>query len=151
MDIDHRTGRLPDPAFAEEAGYYDGINFRRLMAWFIDIALILILAIVLIPFTAFTAAFFFPVFMVLVGFIYRVLTMNASSGTWGMRIMGMEIRQGDGSKLTFGTAFLHTLLYSVFLSIGILLLVSVVVGLVGSRKQGLHDLILGTAPIRTSA
>ena len=145
-----RLGRLPDPKDPQEAAYYDGINAKRLLAFILDALLIFMLGIILTPFTAFTAFFFMPLFFIIVGFIYRTLTLAGGSATWGMRIMGMELRRQDGTKFDFGTAFLHTLLYSVAVAVSPLQLISVIMMLVTERKQGLHDMLLNTAPIRRS-
>ena len=83
--------------------------------------------------------------------VYRVLTLAGGSATWGMRMTGIEIRQGNGAKLDFGTATLHTFLYTAAVMISPLQLISIIMMLVTSQKQGLHDMILGTAPIRSKA
>ena len=151
MIMDDRYGRLPDPDDRTEAGYYRGVNTRRLLAWVVDAFLILIIGSFLIPFTVFTAFLFLPVFFLIVGFVYRVLTLTTGSATLGMRIMGIEMRHIDGTKLEFKTAFWHTLLYSIAIAVSPLQLISVIMMLVTDHKQGLHDMILGTAPIRTKA
>ena len=110
--------------------------------------LVAILGAFLIPFTAFTAVFFLPFFFLLVGFAYRFLTIAGGSATWGMRITGMELRRADGTKMDFRTAFLHTLIYTVSVAMTPLQLISIIMMLVNDRKQGLNDMMLGTAPIR---
>ena len=65
-------------------------------------------------------------------------------------IAGIEFRRSDGSRFDFGTAVLHTLLYTVWVGVFPLQLVSIVLMLVTPQKQGLHDLILSTAAIRRS-
>ena len=148
---DHRIGRLPDPDDRDEAAYYDGVNAKRLVAWIIDTIIIGIIGTLLIPFTAFLAIFVAPVFYGLVGFFYYTLTMSGSSATWGMRLTGIEIRQADGSGMDFSTSAMHSILYYIAVAIFPLQLVSVVLMLASPRKQGLPDMILGTAPIRRSA
>jgi len=149
-DEDIRLGRLPDPEDPLESAFYDGVNAKRLVAWIIDAILVTFLTLILTPFTAFTALFFWPVFWLTVGFIYRVLTITMNSGTWGMQITGIELRRGDGTRFDFGTALLHTFLYSLAVAISPLQLISVIMMLVTPRNQGLHDTILGTAAIRRS-
>lgn len=139
------TYGLPDPQM--RADFYDGVNAKRAIAWVIDTALILGSAIVLIPFTAFTALFFFPVFLFVVGFIYRWSTLSGAGATWGMRMMGVELRDSDGQRLDNGTAFWHTIGYTVSIAVFPLQLVSVLMMLLSERNQGLTDHILGTAAI----
>ena len=52
---------LPDPM--TEAAFYDGVAVKRALAFLVDAALILGLGLIVLPFTAFTALFFFPVFL----------------------------------------------------------------------------------------
>jgi uncharacterized RDD family membrane protein YckC len=147
---DTRMGRLPDPASSTEADYYFGVTFRRLIAWVIDGIIIAIISGFLVPFTAFTAVFFLPAFWLVVGVAYRTLTLAIGSGTWGMKIVGIEMRREDGTRFDFGTALVHTLLYSLFMAFFVLQIISIVLMLTTARKQGLHDLMLRTAAIRRS-
>ena len=136
---------LPDPSARAE--FYAGIRTKRLIAWVIDVTLIAILSAVLLPFTAFTAVFFSPLFMLVIGFFYRWFTLSAGSATWGMALMAIQLRDGDGYKLSGSTAFWHTVGYSVSLAIAPLQLVSILLMCVTDRRQGLTDLILNTAAI----
>lgn len=145
---DHRLGRLPDPQLKEEAVYYEGVTFRRFIAWIIDSILIAILVMVLLPFTAFSAVFFLPVFWLVIGFAYRVLTLWGGSATWGMRMVGIELRAEDGTRFDLGLGFLHTLFYSISMAFFIVQVGSIICMLISPRGQGLHDLLLSTAAIK---
>lgn len=140
---------LPDPL--REAAFYAGVPAKRLIAFLIDIAIIFVLALVVLPFTAFAALFFFPVFMGIVGFLYRWATLSTGSATWGMRFMAIELRERDGLRLSGGTALLHVV--GLYLSFAIfpLQLVSAALMAFGGRGQGLTDLVLGTAAINRPA
>lgn len=140
---------LPDPHHQSE--FYAGVNAKRLLAWCIDMVLIGIVSIVILPFTAFTALFFFPVFFLFVGFLYRWFTLAGGSATWGMRMMAIEFREADGGRLTNGTAFAHTLGYTISVGVAPLQLISVVLMVLTDRNQGLSDLVLGTAAINRPA
>jgi uncharacterized RDD family membrane protein YckC len=136
---------LPDPV--REAHFYSGVTMKRGLAWVIDVVLILGLSLVILPFTAFTAVFFFPLFWLVVGFFYRWATIASRSSTWGMRIMAIELREQDGLRLSGGTALLHTIGYTVSVAMAPLQLISVILMIVSGRGQGLSDMILGTAAI----
>lgn len=136
---------LPDPATKPQ--FYNGILMKRAIAWLIDVVLVGILCVVIVPFTAFTAMFFFPFLMLVVGFLYRWFTIAGKSSTWGMRLVGIELRDHDGLRLQSGTALAHTAGYSFSMAIPPLQLVSVVMMIVSERKQGLTDHLLGTAAI----
>ena len=136
---------LPDPS--TQADFYAGIRTKRLIAWVLDMVLIAVLSSLLLPFTAFAALFFFPFFMLVIGFFYRWFTLTAGSATWGMALMAIQLRDGDGYKLSGSTAFWHTVGYSVSIAMAPLQLVSVGLMCVTERRQGLTDLILNTAAI----
>ena len=140
---------LPDPHHQSE--FYTGVTFKRLIAWFFDIVLIGIASVVILPFTAFTALLFFPAFMLIVGFFYRWFTLASGSATWGMRLMAIELREADGGRFTNGTAFAHTLGYTVSVAMAPLQLISVGLMILTDRNQGLTDLVLGTAAINRPA
>lgn len=140
---------LPDPFARPE--FYEGVPLKRLLAWVVDIVLIFVLCLLVLPFTAFTGIFFFPALMLATGFLYRWATLANGSATWGMRLMAIQIREADGLRLTGGTAFLHTLGYTVSLSIPPLQLISILLMLFTDRRQGLTDHLLGTAAINRPA
>lgn len=136
---------LPDPALRGD--FYAGVRTKRLVAWVLDTILIALVSAILVPFTAFTALFFFPVFMLVTGFFYRWFTLTAGSATWGMALMAIQLRESDGHKLSSSTAFWHTVGYSVSIAVAPLQLISVIMMCVTDRRQGLTDLILNTAAI----
>jgi uncharacterized RDD family membrane protein YckC len=136
---------LPDPT--ARADFYDGIRTKRLIAWVLDMVLIAVLSSILLPFTAFTALFFFPFFMLVTGFFYRWFTLSVGSATWGMALMGIQIRDGQGDRLSGSLAFWHTLGYTLSVAIAPLQLLSVGMMCLSPRRQGLSDLLLNTAAI----
>ena len=135
----------PDPHAQPQ--FYDGIPLKRLMAWVVDVLLIAVLCIVILPFTAFTGIFFFGFLFMVVGFVYRWATLAGGSATWGMRLMAMELRQGDDRPLSGAAAFLHTMGYSISLAFPLLQVISIVLMVPSERRQGLTDMVLGTVPL----
>jgi len=144
-----RSPGLPDPV--TEAAFYDSVNVKRALAWVLDVVLIAVISALIVPFTAFTAIFFFPFLMLVAGFLYRWATLAGGSATWGMRLMAIEIRAADGLRLDGATAFWHTMGYSVSVALAPLQLVSVIMMVVLGRGQGLTDVVLGTAAINRPA
>jgi uncharacterized RDD family membrane protein YckC len=144
-----RAYTLPDPQTQPE--FYADVPMKRLFAWIVDMVLIGIICVVILPFTAFTGIFFFPLLMLVIGFAYRVVTLANGSATWGMRFFGIEFRSQSGERFDLGLAFIHTLGYSVSLSFGILQVISIVLMLTSSRAQGLTDHVLGTVAINNRA
>ena len=91
------TPTTPDPF--DQPEFYSGIPTKRFMAWVVDALLVLIASVLILPFTAFTGLFFFPLLMLMVGFTYRVATLASGSATWGMRLFGMELRTARDEPL----------------------------------------------------
>jgi len=137
--------QTPDPDMHPE--FYDGVPTKRLLAWVVDMIVITVMCLLIVPFTAFTAIFFFPFLLLVVGFIYRVITLTTGSATWGMRLMGMELRDLRDRPFDFGTALFHTLGYSFSWAMAPLQLISVIMMCVTDRKQGLSDMVLGSVAV----
>lgn len=136
---------LPDPTIAPQA--FEGTPLKRGIAWIFDMLVIGMLCVVILPFTAFTGVFFFPVLMLVVGFIYRWFTLAGGSSTWGMRLVGVILLDHRGQRLSSEMALAHTLGYSISVAIAPLQLISVLMMLVTPRRQGLTDHLLGTVAI----
>lgn len=141
----HMMFEPPDPDTQPQ--FYEGVPFKRLMAWVIDTILILVMSLVVLPFTAFTGLFFFPAMILVIGFVYRVMTLANGSATWGMRLMGMELRTANDERFDLGTALAHTLGYSFSVAMAPLQLISVVLMGTTARGQGLTDMVLGTVAL----
>ena len=102
---DH-TWHLPDPV--TQPDFYSDVPSKRAIAWVIDSVLVLILCVVILPFTAFTALFFFPALWWLVSFIYRVATISRGSATLCMLVMWIEFRTHQGDRFDPAMALNHT-------------------------------------------
>jgi len=140
---------LPDPE--TQSQFYDGVAVKRLMAWIVDTVLTVLVAIAVLPFTAFTGIFFFPFLILVVGFAYRTLTLAGGSSTWGMRLFAIEFRTMHGERFDIGTAFAHTLGYSISLAVFPAQIVSIILMLTTPRGQGLTDHVLGTVAMNRRA
>ena len=144
---------LPDPE--RDRQFYEGVQSRRLAAWVIDLFVILLAGVpVALVFGLATFGFgfaLFPLVVAGVGFVYRTLTIAERSATWGMRVMGIELRRHDGTRFDLTTAALHTAIYSVAISIVVLQAVSCISMLSTRYGQGLPDVILRTTAINRPA
>lgn len=156
MHADAYTGPmagLPDPD--RDAQFYERVPSRRLVAWFVDVVLILLVGVpVAVVFGLATLGFgfaLFPFVIAAVGFLYRTATIAGGSATWGMRFTGIELRRGDGTRFDLLTALLHTGIYAVCISMVVLQFVSCLT-IVGTRyRQSLADIVLGTTAINRPA
>ena len=117
---------LPDPI--DHAEFYADVTFKRLLAFLVDSVLIILITILIIPLTAFTAIFFLGFLGLMVSLAYRTLTLAGGSATPGMRLMSIEFRTYEGEKLGLGTAFIHTVLFSVSMSMVIPQVISIILG-----------------------
>ena len=140
----HATA-LPDPILQED--FYADTPLKRLFAWIIDTILIVLICVAILLFTAFIGILFFGFLLLVVSFVYRVLTIAGGSATLGMRLMSIQFRNQWGEKFGLGEAALHTLGYSISMSIPLIQVVSVVLMLTTSRKQGLTDMVMGSVVI----
>ena len=136
---------LPDPDY--DAAFYDGVPAKRLIAWLIDSVIVLAISLVFVLLSVGVLFFvFFPLIFV-VNATYRWLTMAQSSATFGMRVMALEVRGPDGARLDAAQAGLHTGAFVLASMFVIPQIVSMVLIATQPRRQGLHDLLLGTAAI----
>ena len=136
---------LPDPDIYPDV-YADTVA-KRFVAWIVDTIAITLISILAIPFTAFVGLFFFAGLFVLVSLVYRTASLAHWSATPGMRLMAIEFRARDGGPLDLPTAALHTIGYLVMSGLVFLLAISIILMLTSPRGQGLHDQLLGVAPV----
>ena len=101
--------------------------------------------------TALTALFILPLVWLSVGFLYRWVTISGRSATWGMRVMSIEFLDRYGQRFDAGTAFLHTLGYSLSMAFVLPQILSVALMMVTRRGQGLTDMVLGSVAINRHA
>lgn len=86
----------------------------------------------------------------IVGLLYFGYLWSRSGQTLGYMALGLRLVRADGAPVSFGLGMLRYLL--IYLSFAICLIPAIIsafmIGL-GSRKQAIHDLIVGTLVLRT--
>lgn len=133
---------------------YEGVRTRRIMAFFIDYALVLALCIPVAIVIFFLGIFSFglgwalySVLFVIVALPYVGLTLGGSKqATPGMQITGIRIIRTDGFRVDPMLAMVHAVLFwagNVILTPLVLL-----VSLFLDRKRLLHDVLLGVVILR---
>lgn len=132
---------LPDPA--SEPWFYQGVLARRAFAWLVDTVLILLLALLAVPATAFIGAFFFPVLLLAVNLVYRWATVARWSATPGMLLAHLELRGAHGGRLSTGEAVLHGTAFTLIAASMLGQIASIALMALSPRGQGLHDLLTG--------
>ncbi len=148
-DMTETSWHIPDPH--SQPDFYADVPTKRLIAWVIDTVVVLVICLLILPFTAFTGIFFFPLLFLTISFIYRVVTLARGSATWGMRLTAIEFRTLQGDRFDLSLAFLHTLGYCVSWTLTLLQVASVILMLTSQRGQGLSDHVLGTVAINRRA
>ncbi|MXQ06968.1 RDD family protein [Alphaproteobacteria bacterium GH1-50] len=143
------AGGLPDPV--TEAEFYADVPTKRLIAWFVDIVLISLLTALVTILSLFTALFILPVVYGVISFVYRWVSLTRRSATPGMRLVALEMRRADGDRFDGPTALMHTAGYFVSVAVFPLQLISIVLMLMSERRQGLTDMVLGTAALNREA
>ncbi len=139
---------LPDPAIRPD--FYAGVPAKRALAWVVDSAIILI-ATALISLVTVVGLFFLPFMFLLIGFLYRWVTIASSSATPGMRLFAIEFRDRDGRRFDPALALLHTAGYSISVAVFPVQFVSIALMLISERGQGLTDHLLGTTALARAA
>lgn len=140
---------LPDPD--TQAEFYQDVTLKRLLAWFIDVVLIIGICIIIGLLTLGIGFFLWGLVYLAVGFVYRTTTLSRKSATIGMRLTAIELRRHDGQRFDRQTSALHTLGYYLSMSTFILQLISIVMMFTTARGQGLGDMVLGTAAINRAS
>jgi uncharacterized RDD family membrane protein YckC len=152
--VDVIKPHLYDPL--EQPEYFEGVLARRMIAFMID------LVIIMVP-VAFASIFIFLFGIVTFGLgwmlfalvapgtaiwalIYCGLTMGGSgSATLGMRAVDLEVRTWYGAPCYFLLGAVHALTF--WVTISALTPLVLVVGLLNDRRRLLHDFLLGTVVI----
>ncbi len=145
---------LPDPASAPEL--FEGLLTRRVTAYFIDIAILglimIILSVVGIVLGLFTfglalasLVFVIPAAIVL---YYAATLGSPKRATVGMQAMDIVLTRTRGQPLDGWLAIIHALVF--WITAWISLPISLLVALFTPRRQMLHDLLIGTLMVRRS-
>jgi uncharacterized RDD family membrane protein YckC len=136
---------LPDPV--EEPRFYDGVPAKRALAWVVDMTLVLVLTLLVGLLTLTAALWVFPLTWLVIDGLYRLATISGRSATWGMRLMGIELRDHRGQRLDGMQAMIHTVGYLASWMMLLPQILSMGAMLATDRKQGLTDLLIGTTAV----
>ena len=157
------SGEIPAHAFDPDLNpeLFDGVLARRIIAFFIDVV---ILVAPVVPLLAFIAIFglvtfglgwllfwLVPPLFVFWALLYCGFTLGSpESATIGMRFVDIEMRTWYGSPAYFVLGAVHAVLF--WITISFLTPLVLVIGLLNRRRQLLHDMLLGVVivnnPIR---
>jgi len=145
---------LPDPATAPEL--FENVLTRRVMAFFIDSA-IMILLTAAISIVGVIAGFFtlglawiaLPVVIPLVLLGYYAATLGSHSrATIGMQAMDLVLTPTRGAPLDGWKILIHPLVF--WITVWLAWPISLLFALLTPRREMVHDLIAGTLMLRRS-
>lgn len=148
-DATHDLSIYDDPAL------YDGVRTRRVLAFFIDYALILLLCIPVAVVVFVLGILTFGLGFLLYGFLFLIVALpyigftlgGRGQATPGMRMMGIRLERLDGGRIDSLLAIVHSVLF--WAANAILTPLILLATLVLDRKQTVHDRLLGTVVVRT--
>ncbi len=131
---------------------YEGVTWRRIIAFFIDVAIISVLltalwAIVLLSWGLLSGLL---TLMPLVPVIYHTLLIaSRRSATLGMQFMGIEVRSQSGERPAILQAFAMTALF--YLSVSVTGTLILIIALFNDQRRCAHDILSGTSVVNTHA
>ncbi|NSY47891.1 RDD family protein [Agrobacterium tumefaciens] len=134
---------------------YSGVLSRRIFAFLIDYAIVLLLCIpaaVIVFFlgviTLGLGFFLYPALFVIVAVLYFGVTLSGpSQASPGMRAMGIAMARMDGRRIDFLLATVHIALFWIINSV--LTPLILLAGLFTEHSRLVHDFLLGTVMVRT--
>lgn len=141
------TSDISDPA------RFDGITWRRVVAYLIDALLLFGIGVLLWLSVLLSLGLLYPLALLAAPAIplaYHTLQVaGVSAATIGMRMMGVTVRRLDGGRPELFQAFLQTALFyaSVTVTGSLILLIA----LFNERGRCLHDWLSGTVTVRTQS
>lgn len=135
----------PDPDIDPQ--FYQGVPAKRLLAFAIDVIAVWGIAILASLLTLGVGFIFFAFIVVVVDAIYRITTITNHSATFGMRIMGIELRDAQGQPFNLVHAVAHTIMFYVAAAFVIVQLISVLMMAGSHYGRGVHDLPIGSTMI----
>ncbi|AUC09449.1 RDD family protein [Rhizobium pusense] len=145
----------PTYAAPDDWRAYSGVLSRRVFAFLIDYAIVLLLcipaAVIVIFLGIITLGLGFillPSLFIIVAVLYFGMTLGGpSQATPGMRAMGIAMARMDGRRIDFLLSTVHIVLFWVINSV--LTPLILLAGLFTERSRLVHDFLLGTVIVRT--
>ncbi|MCZ7448663.1 RDD family protein [Agrobacterium rhizogenes] len=145
----------PTYAAPDDWRAYSGVLSRRVFAFLIDYAIVLLLCIPAAVVVFFLGVitfglgwFLYPALFVIVAVLYFGVSLGGpSQATPGMRAMGIAMARMDGRRIDFLLATVHIVLFWVINSV--LTPLILLAGLFTERSRLVHDFLLGTVMVRT--
>ncbi len=151
----HSLGSAFEPA--DNPQLYEGVVTRRVMAFGIDLVVVVLLTTLVYIATFFFGFLTFGLAWLALGLIYpgvaliyAGLTLSSPrAATIGMRVMGIHMITWSGGRVDFVLGVLHALGF--YFSMVALTPFSLAIALFEPRRRLVHDLVLGTMIVDSRA
>lgn len=142
-------GEPPTPL--EEPELFDGVLWRRVIGYGIDVLVLLVVFSVLGLLVFLSFGLLAPVNLAIAPFVplaYHTFFIGRDAATPGMKLTDLETRTWTGARPEYVQAFLMTILF--YVSITVTWLLVLLVPLFNDRRRTLHDLLSGIVVVRHS-
>ncbi len=143
---------VPDPV--RDSQFYEGVPMRRLVAFCIDVFVVLALWCIVLIFglliSVLTLGLAAPLAVAVFAaadFLYRWAMLAERSATVGMLVTGIEVRDATGDRLNPVMAFLHVAGFYVSVFVTPLIVIGWLLMASSPLRRLLHDLVIGTVVI----
>ena len=148
----YRDARMPDPAAFPEI--YEGVLWRRVMAYVVDLFCIGVIVVVVwfgfLLLWLLSFGLLGPLLWFLSGLIplayHTLLLSGRRSATYGMRMFDLELRSVSGERPSFLQALVQTLLF--YITVALTCSLVLLFALFNRRRRTLHDVLAGTVMVR---
>ena len=146
------TRGMPDPAAVPEA--YEGVLWRRALAYFVDLCVIAVIAVLcwivfavlwLLSFGLLGPVLWFAFGLIPLAY-HTLLLSGPRSATVGMRLFDVELRAMTGERPRFLQALIQTALF--YITVGATCSLILLFVLFNRHKRTLHDMLAGTVVVR---
>jgi uncharacterized RDD family membrane protein YckC len=147
------TDAPPDPL--DEPALFDGVLWRRVVAYLLDVTLIAMLSLgawlvfVLVGILTFGALT--PLGIVVLAVLpvgYHTVFLGRHGATPAMRLFDLQLRSWTGRPPDYSQAFLTTVLF--YASVSLTAWLVLLVPLFTERWRTLHDILAGTVMVRSA-
>ncbi|WP_306048859.1 RDD family protein [Oceaniradius stylonematis] len=143
------------PAGFDDWRLFEGVRTRRVLAFAVDYALVILLVALAVPVVGLLGVVTFGIAWLLYAVLAPLAALSyiawtvggPEQATLGMRMAGIRLVRYDGQPIDWMTAIVHAVLF--WAANVILTPFIVLVALFTRHKRLLHDLALGTTVVRT--
>lgn len=142
-------GEPPKPL--EEPELFDGVLWRRMIGYGIDVVILAVIFSVLGLLVFLSFGLLAPINLAIAPFVplaYHTFFIGRDGATPGMKLMDLETRTWTGGRPEYLQALVMTVLF--YASIAVTWFLVLLVPLFNERRRTLHDLLSGIVVVRRS-